>query len=123
VTAPDRALVVLAAVAGFCGVALSAAAAHAPAGPTLDTAARFLLVHAAVLIGLAALLGQGALRPIPGRLAAWLIVVGLCLFCGDLSMRAFRSSALFPLAAPAGGFALMSGWLVVAVAALARRTG
>jgi uncharacterized membrane protein YgdD (TMEM256/DUF423 family) len=47
-------------------------------------------------------------------------VLGLVLFCGDLAMRAFRGSALFPMAAPTGGFVLMAGWALIAVAALLR---
>ena len=46
------------------------------------------------------------------------MMLGLVLFCGDLVRRAMTGSGLFPMAAPTGGFALMAGWLLVAVAAL-----
>jgi uncharacterized membrane protein YgdD (TMEM256/DUF423 family) len=35
-------------------------------------------------------------------------------------MRAYRDAPLFPRAAPTGGFVLMLGWLLVAVAGLMR---
>ena len=113
-------LIVMGALAGLAGVALSAMAAHAPGGPHLDTAARFLLVHGPTLLALAALAGTGAVSPGLGRIAGWLLVLGLALFCGDLVMRALRGAALFPMAAPIGGILLMGGWGMVAVAALVR---
>lgn len=113
----DRILTVLASFAGVAGVALSALAAHGPGGPLLDTAARFLLVHAAALLGLAALL-DGALSPRIAQAAGLVLVLGLALFCGDLVRRAYAGSGLFPLSAPTGGILLMAGWALIGVAAL-----
>ncbi|HYF55408.1 MAG TPA: DUF423 domain-containing protein [Salinarimonas sp.] len=118
---PDRALVALAGLAGLLGVALSAAAAHVTGGGSLDIAARFLLIHGAALLALTALIRAGAVHGPLGRAGAWLLVAGLCLFCGDLTMRAWRGVALFPFAAPAGGFALMGGWLLAGASGLAAR--
>jgi uncharacterized membrane protein YgdD (TMEM256/DUF423 family) len=120
VSGTDRPLIALAGLAGLLGVALSARAAHVEGGGSLDIAARFLLIHAAALLGLAALVGQGALHPRLGRIAAGLLVVGLALFCGDLSVRVFRGVPLLPFAAPLGGIALMAGWGMTIVAALVR---
>ena len=113
----DRAIVALAGVLGLAGVALSAAAAHGPGGPNLDTAARFLLVHAAALLGVAALSG-GILSPRLAGFAGLVMIVGLALFCGDLVRRAYAGVGLFPMSAPTGGFTLMAGWLLLAVAAV-----
>lgn len=113
-------LIVAAALAGLLGVGLSAAAAHAPGGPNLEIAARFLLIHAAVLLATVALAGGGLVHPGLGRLAGWVMVAGLALFCGDLVMRALRGAGLFPRAAPIGGVALMGGWGLIAAAALTR---
>jgi uncharacterized membrane protein YgdD (TMEM256/DUF423 family) len=118
--AADRVLVGLAALAGLLGVALSAAAAHAAGGANLETAARFLLVHAAALLGIAALIGLGVVAPGVGRAGALALIIGLALFCGDLSARALWSTPLFPRAAPTGGFLLMLGWALVALAAMFR---
>jgi uncharacterized membrane protein YgdD (TMEM256/DUF423 family) len=113
-------LIVVGALAGLLGVALSAAAAHHSGGTQLETAARFLLLHAPVLLATAALAATGAVHPGLGRISGWIMVLGLALFCGDLAMRAWRGTALFPMAAPAGGFLLMGGWALLALAALLR---
>lgn len=114
----DRALVALACLAGLLGVAASAAAAHLAGADSLQTASQFLLFHAPAIIAFAVLASAGLVRPAVVRAAAALLVLGLCLFCGDLSVRALLQHALFPMAAPTGGFALMGGWLVGIVAAL-----
>jgi uncharacterized membrane protein YgdD (TMEM256/DUF423 family) len=114
----NRVLAGLAGLTGLAGVALSAVAAHGPGNPLLDTAARFLLVHAAALVGIAGLIGGGKLSPRIGSLAGLFILIGLALFCGDLARRAYAGTALFPMAAPTGGFLLMAGWGLLGVAAL-----
>ena len=113
-----QALIALGALTGLAGVALSAAAAHAPGGTQAETAARFLLLHAPAFLALAALVGTGLVHGRAGALAGLVLLVGLALFAGDLSLRAFRGSPLFAMAAPAGGIALMAGWGLVLVATL-----
>jgi uncharacterized membrane protein YgdD (TMEM256/DUF423 family) len=81
----DRLLILLAALCGAGGVALSAAAAHAAGGANLDTAARFMLVHAAAAIAAVALCATGLVHPTIGRVAAWALLLGVALFAGDLS--------------------------------------
>lgn len=112
-----RALIVLAALSGLLGVGLSAAAAHV-AGGNLATAAQFLLFHAPALLALAALIATGALHSALAQAAGFALVLGLILFCGDLSRRAFSGAALFPMAAPSGGIFLMIGWVLAGAAAL-----
>lgn len=114
----DRILLALAGLSGLLGVALSAVARHAAGGENLGTAAQFLLFHAPALLGLFVLVQQGLVAPWIGRSAGALIVLGLVLFCGDLSRRALQGVPLFSLAAPTGGFAMMAGWLLVALASL-----
>lgn len=114
----ERAVVVLGALAGLAGVGLAAAAAHGTGGGTLDTAARFLLAHAPALLAIAALVGTGHLGRFAGRVAAALLALGLVLFCGDLTVRAFAGIAPLRLAAPTGGVLLMLGWAALALAAL-----
>ncbi|HEX8168662.1 MAG TPA: DUF423 domain-containing protein [Beijerinckiaceae bacterium] len=120
-TLADRLLVGLAGLSGLAGVAVSAAAAHAAGGQNLETAGRFLLIHAAALIGLAALAGAGLVHPALARAAGWALLLGVALFAGDLTYRAFRGAGLFPMAAPSGGILLMIGWALVALAALIPR--
>lgn len=116
-----RTLIVLGALAGFLGVALSAMARHAISAAYLQTVAQFLLFHAPVFFSLAALLGTGLVHERTGAIAGVALLLGLVLFCGDLAARDFLSRPLFPRAAPMGGFALMAGWLLILVAALLRR--
>jgi uncharacterized membrane protein YgdD (TMEM256/DUF423 family) len=113
-------LVAAAAVVGLLGVALSAVAAHAGRGPNLETAARFLLLHAPALLAVVALAAAGAVDERVARFAACAMLLGLALFCGDLVMRAYRDLPLFPRAAPTGGMVLMLGWALVALAGLMR---
>lgn len=114
---PDRVLLALAGLAGLLGVVASAAAAHRDGGETLKTAAQFLLFHAPLVVGLVGLAASGLTGPRIIRAAAAVVLIGLALFSGDLAMRALTGAALFAYAAPAGGFALMGGWSLVAVAA------
>jgi len=114
----DRALIVLGALAGLAGVALSAAAAHITGGGSLETAARFLLFHAPALLGVAALSGTSLIHPGLARAAGFALALGLALFSGDLALRVFQGVPLFAMAAPIGGVILMAGWFLVAVAAL-----
>lgn len=116
----DRALVVLAGLSGLMGIAASAAAAHTTGGGNLETAGRYLLLHAAALVGVVALAGTGLVHPTLGRSAGSLFVLGLVLFAGDLSWRVLRGGALLPMAAPTGGILLMLGWALLALAALVR---
>jgi uncharacterized membrane protein YgdD (TMEM256/DUF423 family) len=117
----DRLLIALAGLSGLAGVALSAAGAHSTGGSKLEIAGRFLLIHAAALVGLAALAGTGLVHPGVARAGGWVILVGVALFAGDLGMRVWRGAALFPMAAPAGGILLMIGWAAVALSALIPR--
>ena len=114
----DRLLAALALLAGAGGVALSAAAAHLGTGASLDTAARFMLVHAAALLAVMAAIHAGLLHATVARIAAWALLVGLLLFSGDLSVRSLYGVAPLPMAAPSGGFLLIGGWCLAAVAAL-----
>lgn len=119
-TLATRLLIVLAGLSGALGVGLSAAAAHITGG-NLTTAAQFLLFHAPSLLALAALISAGVLQPTLAHAAGYLLVLGLILFCGDLSRRAFSGVALFPRAAPTGGILLMLGWVLVGVSGLISR--
>ena len=111
-----RGIGVAAGLAGAFGVATLAVGSHAVTGANLDIAGQILLMHAAALVGLSV---AGSLRA--RNLAALLIVVGCLLFSGDLIFRAATERHLFPMAAPSGGIALILGWLIVAIGAIASR--
>lgn len=102
---------------GLLGVILSARATHGGDGPQLMVAAQFLLFHAPVFFGIAALRAQ-AISPRIMSLGAGLLASGLALFCGDLTVRALLMRPIFPFAAPSGGFLLIAGWLALLSAGL-----
>lgn len=98
-------------------IALSAYASHGIADELvqsrLNTAAFYAFGHGAVL----AVLGRSGL-PAPGRLSLCLMLIGTLFFSGSLIAGALL--AWSTRLAPAGGMALMVGWLLFAVAALRR---
>ena len=109
----SRFFIFMAGLAGAAGVALSAAAAHT-GGDDLGVAASFLVMHAPALLAIG-LFARSRILAIGGAI----LLAGLLLFCGDLAMRDFAGSRLFPMAAPIGGSAMILGWLVVAASAFA----
>ena len=107
----NRPLLTAAALLGAAGVALTAQGVHASQTNSLIAGA-FLLVHAPVLLGLSLLV-----RNRLAQLAAYVLLVALLLFSGDLVALDQLHHSLFPLAAPLGGAGLMLGWVMVAVSA------
>ncbi|WP_159727409.1 DUF423 domain-containing protein [Methylosinus sp. Ce-a6] len=116
-------IVALGALQGAAGVALAAAAAHISSAADLDTASRFLMIHAAAALGLAALLA--AEPPLSRWLAgvSFALVAGVALFSADLAFRTFAGVRLFPYAAPIGGSLTIASWLALGVWALAALRG
>jgi uncharacterized membrane protein YgdD (TMEM256/DUF423 family) len=109
-------LVVLAALMGAGGVVLAAASAHAVPNAGLDSAGHMLSLHAAAVLGGAAILNAGLVwRPL-GMIALFGLVLGALLFAGDIALRAFAGHRLFPMAAPTGGSIMILSWLAFAVA-------
>src|SRR5258708_36902699 len=94
-------------VRGCVGVIGGAVAGHAVADDRLaklaETASYYQLIHAAVLLWLAA--GQGVWL----RGARWLFVAGTLVFCGALYLEAFGLSEGATALAPTGGARLLPG--------------
>ena len=113
----SAALLSAAGLLGAAGVALSAYAAHAEGGANLTTAATFLMIHAAAVAGISAggTTRRGLLQ------AATLLVLGVVLFSGDITLRATTGASPWRMAAPTGGMMLIAGWLWLAVAAFLGR--
>ena len=103
---------------GLAGVALLAAAAHVTGTTNVQTAGQMLLFHASLVFGATAARKAGFLSDLMARIALSLIVAGVALFAADLSRRGFAGEALFPRAAPIGGFGMLGGWLLLALSAL-----
>lgn len=102
---------------GAAGVALLAASAHA-LGSTAGTAANMLLFHAPAVM--AATLGRkaGSLHDGIARYAIFAMILGVALFAGDMSVRAFGGERLFAMAAPLGGTLTILSWLGLGLGAL-----
>lgn len=113
----ERVLVTAAGLAGLLGVGASAMATHVTGDDSLEIAGRFLLIHGAALLGLAALLDRKLVGRRTGLLAGAALVAGLVLFCGDLALRSLAGISLFRWAPPTGGILLMAGWALAAVSA------
>jgi uncharacterized membrane protein YgdD (TMEM256/DUF423 family) len=115
-TRVSYALAAFAALIGATGVALAAVAAHAGGGGLAETGALFLILHAAALLGLAALIGL--MRHDRLRRALTVCGSGLgcaaLLFSADLATRALAGERLFPMAAPIGGTGMILFWLALA---------
>lgn len=114
---------VLAALMGLAGVGLLAAAAHVTGTSNVQTAGQMLMFHATLVFGATVARKAGFLVDVVARIALSLIIAGVALFSADLSRRGFASEALFPRAAPIGGFLMLGGWLMLALSALFARRG
>lgn len=121
--AASAGLIAAGGVLGLSGVAVSAASTHAGGGPLGQTAGTFLLIHAAVVLALAALV-RSVPRPALLVIAGTVLSAGVVLFAGDLVLSAFWAWRPLPAAAPVGGGLLLIGWIAVAGGgALARNSG
>lgn len=118
-----KGIALLGGLLGLSGVILAALGGHAV--PGMDdpenfnhwrTANLMHLVHAPALLALAALARGAPSRLI--RYAASLTMLGVVLFSGSLYvMVAYGLAGTFNLA-PAGGLALMAGWLLAVIGIL-----
>lgn len=109
----ERLAILAGGLVGALGVAASARASHG-GGENLAIAAQFLLFHAPLLMGLAALIRTRLVGVRAGALVLGLFLLGLALFSGDLALRALAGQPLFRMAAPLGGGTLILAWLALA---------
>jgi uncharacterized membrane protein YgdD (TMEM256/DUF423 family) len=115
-----RPWLVLAGVFGALGVGAGAFGAHglkAVLSPEMlavwETAARYHLIHAAALLGVAAL----AERQTPGvRVAGIAFSIGIVVFSGSLYSLALSGIGWLGAITPFGGLAFILGWLALAAA-------
>lgn len=113
----ERIAVILAGLLGASGVAAAAASSHAGAAP-LGPYSLIALTHAPAILAL-------ALAPLPRifDFALGALMAGATLFCADLAARHLFGASPLPLMAPAGGLALILGWVLVVVGGLFGRRG
>jgi uncharacterized membrane protein YgdD (TMEM256/DUF423 family) len=122
----ERVFVLIAALSGLAAVLADAAARHLLAGDAarLDlaaTGARYGLVHAAVLLTLAALLRGKESPRLWLMLAGWCFAAALVLFCGVLYLDAAELAAGLVFLVPVGGTLFIAGWAALFVHTLMAR--
>ena len=112
---------VLGAIFGFLGVAAGAFGAHALRGrlsadmlQVFETGARYQLLHALALVGVALAREQFAGRAL--AVAGWMFVAGIPLFSFSLYALAFTGNRLWGAVTPFGGLCFLAGWAALAVA-------
>lgn len=125
----DRIWIVFAALNGAVAVGTGAYASHALAAQPqaqdwFRIAGQYQMAHALALVLLVALAGRiggGRAAGLALRIAGWLFVAGIFLFCGTLYALATVGPLPVPMTAPAGGWCFMLGWVALAAAALRTR--
>jgi uncharacterized membrane protein YgdD (TMEM256/DUF423 family) len=113
-------------IGGLLSVAAGAIAAHLAADDMVEaallrTGALYGMVHAAILVGVAALAERSARPDLLLRIAGWSFAAGIFLFsCSlfGLALSGFRGLALVT---PFGGTALLIAWAALALHAWRRR--
>jgi uncharacterized membrane protein YgdD (TMEM256/DUF423 family) len=86
-----------------------------------DTAIQYQLLHALALVITGLALDR---RPaVSWKLAAWLFLAGIILFCGALKILTFANASWNWLGAvaPIGGISMIVGWVALAVGALRKQ--
>lgn len=117
----QKILAASAGVFGATGIILAAVAAHLEPSPALQNASLILLVHAPAVIAILLAVRTGFLPRFGGMIGVTMLVIGVVLFSGDLSLRIFTGAPLFPLAAPTGGLVLIFGWAISALSGIFAR--
>ena len=120
-SAPGTAWVAVGAAAAALAVGLGAFGTHALEPritperlATWETATRYHLVHAVVLVALGALGGR-----VPGlRWVGGLLSAGVAVFSGSLYLLVLTDTPILGAVTPVGGVLLIAGWLTLAMAAV-----
>ena len=109
----------LAAASGFVSVGVGAFAAHglkdANARELMKTGASYEFMHALATFACATFMQVGAAR---ARLAPPFFLAGTVLFCGSLYALALGAPRLTGAVTPLGGLLFLTGWSVLAWAAM-----
>ncbi|HUK60042.1 MAG TPA: DUF423 domain-containing protein [Stellaceae bacterium] len=123
----ERFFIAVAAAAGALAVVADAAAQHYLAGDAARaalaaTGARYGLIHAVALLGVALLLELPAsgFGRVALALSGWSFVVALVAFCGGLYLHA-AGAAAFAAIVPVGGTLFIAGWVLLFVHAVSPR--
>ncbi len=83
-----------------------------------ETGARYHLLHALALLGIAALSSTWNNRRL--HLAGWAFSVGILVFSGSLYLLVLTGARWWGAVTPIGGVALIVGWVMLGVAGMRR---
>jgi uncharacterized membrane protein YgdD (TMEM256/DUF423 family) len=112
-----RAVALLAAILSLSAVILAAMGSHLIDMKGMQdlwqTASAIHLFSAAALVGLAALLANLDSRLL--KWGTWLIIFGTVVFCGSIYYHVISGHKV-PAVTPVGGFLMMVGWFLAALA-------
>lgn len=105
----------IAAILGFLAVALGAFGAHALKATLIanqteaiwETAARYHLIHAVVLLFLGQRGGQALNR------AGYCFLAGIVIFSGSLYLLSVTGIKILGAITPLGGLCLLTGWILI----------
>lgn len=119
----SRTFIILGSFNAFLAVALGAFGAHG-LKPILSeslmavyqTGVQYHSMHALGLIGIG-ILAQNIKNSLFLKLAGWLLLVGIILFCGSLYALAITEIRKLGIITPLGGVSFLLGWLSLTVAA------
>ena len=111
----DRLMLAVAGALGATGIAAAAGASHGGDTQILAALALIALSQAPAVLALALYANRSRML----TASTLFIGLGALLFSADLGARHFLGNRLFPLSAPLGGLAMIGGWLLLTVAALA----
>ena len=120
-----RTWLAIAACAGVLSVAAGAVAAHLVGSEPhvaelLRTGSLYGMVHAAALVGIAALIERRERRRLLLAIAGWSFAAGTCLFSFSLFALALTRWLWLASVTPFGGTALLIGWIALGFSALRR---
>ena len=112
----------VAGITGALGVALGAFGAHGLADLVepehierwWNTGARYHMVHAVALLGVAA-------HPRSPAFSGWAFLTGITLFSGSLYLMTLTGITKLGMITPLGGLAFIAGWIGLAIAGGGKR--
>ncbi|MBC55281.1 MAG: hypothetical protein CMQ34_15745 [Gammaproteobacteria bacterium] len=120
--------IALAAINGFIAVGLGAFAAHGLKNrlpedllAIFQTGVQYHMYHALALFGVGLLAMQMSDSNLL-RASGWAFVVGIVIFSGSLYVLSLSGIRWLGAITPIGGVAFLTGWALLAIAMLARRT-
>lgn len=81
---------------------------------SFETAVHYQFFHSLGLLGIGLLLRERSSALLNG--SAWLILIGMALFCGSIYALTFGAPKVLGMVAPFGGISLMAAWVCFALA-------